>query len=227
MSRQRKKGLVSALFIVAGIVMLTVSVAYQALYYPWGALLSSLGLVSEQELPDPDPIPASVSVHKSSFSVIEQVEPKGEMQNPNAMGSFFAPRPALDITAVGSIKLPAIGISENLVEGGGDELFYGVGHIPGSALPGEKGNCVLAGHRNYYIMHPFRHLDKLENGDDVIVKYNNQEYRYVVVDSFVVKADDLSALAPQEGEDELLTLVTCTPVLNPTDRLIVWCTPAT
>lgn len=226
MSRQRKKGLVSTLFIVVGILMLTVSVAYQTFYYPWGALLSSLGLVSAQELPDPDPIPASISVQKSSFSVMEQTEQRGELQNPNAMGSFFAQRPALDITAVGSIKLPSIGIAENLVEGGGDELFYGVGLIPGSALPGEKGNCVLAGHRNYYTMHPFRHLDKLENGDDVIVKYDSQEYRYVVIDSFVAKADNLSVLAAQDGEDELLTLVTCTPVLNPTNRLIVWCRPA-
>ncbi len=222
MQRQKKRPLFSTVLIAIGIVMLAVSVTYQAYYYPWGALLSSLGLVSGQELPDPDPIPASVWVEKSSITVSEQSK---ELQNPNAMGSFFTPRPALDITAVGSIKLPSIGISENLVEGGGDELFYGVGHIPGSALPGEQGNCVLAGHRNYYIMHPFRHLDKLENGDEVIVKYGSQEYRYLAFRTFVVEADDRSALLPQDGEDELLTLVTCTPVLNPTNRLIVWCRP--
>ncbi len=220
MTTKRKRGIVSGFLTVIGIVMLALSIAYQAYYYPWGALLSSLGLSDAQELSDPAPIPVSVQSIESSFTVQQGVP------EPSALGSFFAARPALDITAIGSIKLPAIGISENLVEGGGDELFYGVGHIPGSALPGDAGNCVLAGHRNYYIMHPFRHLDKLEMGDEVIISYNNIKFRYVVYDSFVVEPQDTDVLAPQEGEEQMLTLVTCTPVLNPTKRLIVWCRPA-
>lgn len=217
-----QKRLVPSFLIVIGILMLSFSVAYQAYYYPWGALLSSLGLTAPKELPDPDPIPVSVQVEKSSFSVQKVQE---GLPEPTELGSFFAARPALDITAVGYIKLPSIGVSENLVEGGGDELFYGVGHIPGTAAPGEQGNCVLAGHRNYYIMHPFRHLDKVEIGDEVIVRYHDKEYRYYVFDSFVTEADNLLVLEPQEGEDELLTLVTCTPVLNPVNRLIVRCRP--
>lgn len=221
MGAKRIRHAVSTAFIMLGILMLTLSIAWQAYYYPWRALAATLGLVPQGELPDPRPIPEmAVQVSAGSFQASDDT-----VASPNTLGSFFTPRPEMAITAAGYIKLPSIGISENLVEGGGDELFYGVGHIPGSAAPGEAGNCVLAGHRNYYIMHPFRHLDKLEPGDEVELRYADTKYRYEVLRSFVVTPDDLSVLGPQPDEPELLTLVTCTPVLNPVNRLIVWCRP--
>ena len=47
-------------------------------------------------------------------------------------------------------------------------LDHGPGHWPGTAMPGKFGNVVIAGHR---VSHdkPFRNLDKLEVGDDVIM----------------------------------------------------------
>ena len=57
-----------------------------------------------------------------------------------------------------------------VVEGvGDDDLARGPGHFPGTALPGEVGNFAVAGHRATH-GEPFAHLDKLEEGDPVVVE---------------------------------------------------------
>ncbi len=220
----KKHSIMSDILLSAGVLLLVAVIAYEAAYYPWGALLSSLGIMEARPLADPPPLP-QVAAQVSAKGWEESVDTPAVFPEPQALGGFLVSRPAISVSAIGIIKIPAISISENLVEGGGDELFYGVGHIPGTSLPGQEGNCVLAGHRNYLIMHPFRHLDMMDIGDKVLVEYEETRYTYEVFDTFVVEADNLSVLNPQEQEKELLTLVTCTPVLSPTKRLIVWCRP--
>ncbi len=219
MINRKRHPFFSKLIVLLGILLIAVSVAYEAVYYPWGQLLASLGLSAQRELPDPKPLPVFAQADEPAG---QQEAASSSPALPN-LGSFFAARPEIALQSLGVIKLPAIGISENIVEGMGDELFYGVGHVEDTALPGEEGNCVLAGHRNYLVMHPFRHLDMLKEGDTVTIEYGEDTYTYEVFRSFTVSPDALDVLSPQEEEAHLLTLVTCTPVLNPVNRLIVWC----
>jgi sortase A len=94
-----------------------------------------------------------------------------------------------------------------------------VGHYPGTADFGEKGNSVLLGHRNYVYGHYFRELNKLELGDIIILRKNNDEFIYEVTDSFVVEPAETWVL--DSSEEAEITLITCTPIITYTHRLII------
>lgn len=203
-----------------GAAMILVFGIYEGIHYPWMALLSKWGWVDRQALttilPDPVPLgPAPVKV------LAEPAEPPTQPQEDlPAQPNWELSRPSKDLTWLGVIKLPTIQISENVVEGIEDELLYAVGHAPGTALPGQEGNCFLAGHRNYVYMRPFRYLDKIEVGDPVFVSDDAWVYEYEVYEIFEVTPEDVWVLSPVEGESHVLTLMTCTPVMNPVYRLI-------
>ena len=63
---------------------------------------------------------------------------------------------------VGRLEIPRLSLSTVVFEGSDrDVLERGAGHIPGSALPGDLGNTVLAGHRDTF----FRSLREIRVGD--------------------------------------------------------------
>ena len=67
--------------------------------------------------------------------------------------------------AIGRIEIPKIGVSQPMFEGVGlDVLANGPGHWPGTAMPGDTGNAVVAGHRVTHT-HPFLDIDQLNPGD--------------------------------------------------------------
>ena len=97
--------------------------------------------------------------------------------------------------------------SEWVVLEGADpgELKRGPGHLVDSALPGSRGNCVIAGHRDTQ----FRVLRKVEIGEEISVEMGGRTYRYRVIDREVVPPTDTTSLDPTEKPT--LTLVTCYP----------------
>ena len=102
---------------------------------------------------------------------------------------------------------------------------YTAMHLEGTGFPWEAGaNVYLAGHRLGYPGTPsflaFYDLDKLENGDEVIVTdADGNEYTYRVFKSDSVGPTDLSVTEPVEGKD-VLTLQTCT-LPDYSQRLVV------
>lgn len=120
----------------------------------------------------------------------------------------------------GIIEIPKLNVRAAILEGTDDTaLKYTVGHYPGTASFGEKGNSVLLGHRNYLYAHYFRHLNKLTPGDEIIIKKDLDTYTYIVTESFVVSPQDVWVL--DDTGDTMVTLITCTPIITYTDRLIV------
>jgi len=97
--------------------------------------------------------------------------------------------------------------SEWVVLEGADpsELKRGPGHLIDSALPGSRGNCVIAGHRDTQ----FRALRNVEIGEEISLETGGRTYRYRVINREVVAPTDTSALDPTEKPT--LTLVTCYP----------------
>ncbi len=66
------------------------------------------------------------------------------------------------------MQIPAIEVDSPFIEGIRiNTLDYGPGHWPGTAMPGELGNVVVAGHRTSNNA-DFRRLDELKPGDEVI-----------------------------------------------------------
>jgi sortase A len=91
-------------------------------------------------------------------------------------------------------------------EGDDDEtLGIAVGHIPGTARPGERGNMALAGHRDSF----FRALRQIELDDTILIRAEGRRDEYVVDSIAVVGPEDTRVLAPTA--DAVLTLVTCYP----------------
>ncbi len=116
-----------------------------------------------------------------------------------------APAAAMD-GLVGRISIPRLGLSAMVVEGmDRTTLRRGVGHIPGTALPGEAGNVGLSGHRDTF----FRPLKDLKIKDEIQLATLKGDFRYEVESLRVVDPADVGVLAP--SHDNVLTLVTCYP----------------
>jgi sortase A len=122
-------------------------------------------------------------------------------------------------SAVGRIEIPRTGLSAVVAEGlDARTLRRAVGHVPGSAFPGESGNVALAAHRDTY----FKGLAKVRRGDVVRLSTPEGEFQYVVERTAVVRPERVDLIAPTP--EPTLTLVTCHPfnVLGPApDRFVV------
>jgi sortase A len=137
------------------------------------------------------------------------------------------PVPA-DGDPVGVIKIDKIGVDKVVVEGTSvPDLRKGPGHYAGSPLPGQLGNAAIAGHRTTYGA-PFGDLDQLARGDKVSVRTLTGTWEYEVLDNYPI------AVAPNQTEvldpttdpatgQQLatLTLTTCEPRYQATERLVV------
>lgn len=139
--------------------------------------------------------------------------------------SMAAPNPdlVLDIGApVARIVIPRIDLDEIVLEGvDADELNAGPGHLPGSVLPGERGNSVISAHRDRH----FSHLDALSVGDTIRTESGRYATTWLVVSTRVLDKD---APALFNTREPTLTLTTCWPIRylgSAPDRLIVTARP--
>lgn len=121
---------------------------------------------------------------------------------------------------IGILTIPSIESESPIREGVSQNVLAdSLGHEPDTAEPGEVGNCVIAGHRNYNFNRFFSRLDKVKLGDYIQVETLDDTYSYEVFDIKVVEPDDLSVL--DNTDDEIITLYTCTPIYIGTHRLVV------
>lgn len=116
------------------------------------------------------------------------------------------PVPPIDAGLIGRLEIPRLRMSVVVMEGDDDPtLARAVGHVPGTALPWDPGNTVLAGHRDTF----FRPLRNLRDGDEIRVTTTRGTFDYRVITTEIVEPDDVSVLAPTASRS--LTLVTCYP----------------
>ena len=107
---------------------------------------------------------------------------------------------------IGRIDIPRLGVSAIVSEGVDDRtLSRAVGHVPGTALPGNAGNSALAAHRDTF----FGPLRRIRTGDRIRVRTPDGDLNYVVSETRVVEPTDVSVLEPTP--DRTLTLITCYP----------------
>jgi sortase A len=107
---------------------------------------------------------------------------------------------------IGRVEIPRIGLSSIVLEGDGDAVLrHGAGHIPGTLLPGGKGNVGIAAHRDTL----FRPLRNIQRGDLIRVTTLQGDYLYSVKSTRIVDPTDVAVL--HSDGHEVLTLVTCYP----------------
>lgn len=121
------------------------------------------------------------------------------------------------------IKIPAIDLDLPIYHGTADAtLERGVGHLAGTALPvgGLDSHSVLTGHRGLAGAELFTRLDEVQIGDTFTIEVFGDVLTYQVRDRKVVEPDQTETLYPMRGED-LVTLVTCTPLGINSHRILV------
>jgi sortase A len=129
--------------------------------------------------------------------------PESAPVQPSAPDRRPAPKPG---AIVGRIEIPRLSLSNMIVEGVAEpELRLGLGHIPGTALPGERGNVAIAGHRDTF----FRPLRNICLNDSIQLVTLDGTYGYRVVSTRIVDPADVQVLNPTRRDT--LTLVTCYP----------------
>jgi sortase A len=108
---------------------------------------------------------------------------------------------------VGRIDVARLGISAAIMEGIDPSTLRGaVGHIPGTALPGDLlGNVGLAAHRDGL----FSPLHGVEAGDRIRIQTPEGTHDYVVSGTTIVDPHETWVLDPAPRRH--LTLVTCHP----------------
>jgi sortase A len=122
--------------------------------------------------------------------------------------------------SIARIEIPAIGVSEYVVEGTDTgDLRKGPGHYPDTPLPGERGTSAIAGHRTTYGA-PFRNIDDLSRGDRVIVSMPDGTFIYRVEKTRIVKPTETS-VKKKVGYDRLI-LSACHPKYSAAERIVVF-----
>jgi sortase A len=122
--------------------------------------------------------------------------------------------------AIAKIEIPAIGVSEFVVEGTDTgDLRKGPGHYADTPLPGGRGTSAIAGHRTTYGA-PFRDIDDLRRGDKIVLETPTARYVYRVTDNRIVDDQDLSVLDPV-GYRQLI-LSACHPLYSAEQRVVVF-----
>lgn len=107
---------------------------------------------------------------------------------------------------VGEIEMPRLALKAVILQGDSSQVLRrGVGHLPGTPMPGEWGNVGLAGHRDSF----FRPLRQIRPGDIIILRTLKGQFQYRVESTRVVSPANIEVLAATDKRE--LTLVTCFP----------------
>lgn len=124
---------------------------------------------------------------------------------------------------IGSVNIPKIQISISLYDRlNGMILENGSGVLQGTSFPlgGNSTHSVISAHSGLPNRRLFTELNRLEHGDTFILTVLGEKLAYQVENIQVVLPDDTSVLTIEEGKD-LVTLLTCTPYMINTHRLLV------
>lgn len=124
---------------------------------------------------------------------------------------------------MGSVEIPKIDIKIPIYHTTEEEVLNkGAGHLEGSSLPvgGANTHAVISAHRGLPSASLFTDLDQMKVGDHFLLHVLDETLCYEVDKISVVKPEDTTALAVEDGQD-LVTLLTCTPYGVNTERLLV------
>lgn len=201
--------ILAAIFIVAGLVAMSVPLSYH--FYgnqKTNELIEQFEQNVEQE-------------HQDDGEKEEERETETEAADTKAPVSEEDAALLSSGDVIGLIEIEVLELKYPVVEGADSkQLAYGIGHISGTAAVGSTGNCVLAGHRGSRYGTYFKYLNRLSEGDTVkITGKDGNIHQYEVVSWEVVGPYDNSVKA--QGEETELTLLTCEN--SGTMRLIYHC----
>ena len=111
-----------------------------------------------------------------------------------------------DTWPIARLEAPTLGRAAFVLAGAsGQAMAFGPGHVSSTAMPGERGNIVIAGHRDTH----FAFLAELSIGDPIILEGPTTSTRYLVRETAVLHETQTEILEPSTVSQ--LTLITCFP----------------
>ncbi len=142
--------------------------------------------------------------------------------------SLFCDENSINISSI-FINVPVVETQNTTERGYREALDKGVVRFPGSVYPGDDGLLILLGHSAPEgwpkVNHDwvFTEIEKLKEGDEIVVCYNGLSYTYTVIDEDIGKkiysvGDDVPPLYPEEKKKELV-LMTCWPPGDSSNRI--------
>jgi sortase A len=189
-----------------------------------------------------DPVPAAGQARPAGSEAPPPAGPGAEGSGSGGGGAGAPPvrRPAPPAPrwdqAYAVLRIPRLGVVAPVAEGISKRQVLDkgyVGHYAGTAQPGGRGNFAVAGHRNTH-GEPFRYINRLRAGDELVVDLRGRRYTYVVGrrldqtlerDTGVIEPVPRSLVHPAAGYRApgfYITLTTCTPEFTSRYRLVVW-----
>jgi sortase A len=218
-------GVLGELLITAGVIVL--------LFLGWQVWLNDLILGSEQEK---DAAALSQQWQQSTATPAPSTTPTvtpsaAPTAEPTTIEPVVATAPG-NAQKFGVLMIPRFGsdFERPIAEGVGisDVLnTIGIGHYPGTQMPGEVGNFVLASHRMAG-GGAFKDLHKLQIGDHIYVETADGWYSYTFRSLEYVLATSVDVLDPvpqdpgAEPTDRIITLTTCNPFFSTAERMIAY-----
>ena len=152
----------------------------------------------------------------------EDADANGAVAHARALARVHTQPAPVAGAPIGRLVIPHIDLDEIVLEGvDADNLNAGPGHMPGSPLPGDRGNAIVSAHRDRH----FNHFDALTVGDTVFTESRAGRTTWVIVSQRIVDKD---APALFRTSDATLTLTTCWPIEyvgSAPSRLIVTAKP--
>lgn len=159
----------------------------------------------------------AVSFFQGYYASIDPIETDVEFNNtrlsPVSTGkniskktvSLYPSQPSVG-GRIGILTIPKLNESFPVFEGTSEEILKkGAGHLQGSALPGERNNSIISGHRDTI----FRGLRHLKIKDNLIVQTDAGSFLYKIRKIRIVDADDRTVMTPKPRGT--LTVTTCYP----------------
>lgn len=120
---------------------------------------------------------------------------------------------------IGRIEIPRIGLDVPLHQGISlTSIDRGPSHWPGTALPGEIGNAVVAGHR-VTNSRPFHDVHLLEPGDEMVLTGEHGRFVYRVTETDVVTPDAMHIV--DQTAEPTATIFACHPPGSDRYRYVV------
>ncbi|OMF40892.1 class D sortase [Paenibacillus sp. BGI2013] len=128
----------------------------------------------------------------------------------------------LSSDTLGVLSIDKIDVRLPILEGATEaNMKVAATHLVETTRIGNKGNAAIAAHRAHKKGRLFNRLGELQIGDSMEVTLADRTIIQYKVDQIsVVEPTDLSVLE-DPGLGQVLTLITCDPLVNPTHRLIV------
>ncbi|WP_179190417.1 class C sortase [Candidatus Enterococcus mansonii] len=124
---------------------------------------------------------------------------------------------------IGYITIPEINAKLPIYSGASDlQLQKGIGVLEGTSLPigGKSTHSVLTGHRGLPSSKLFSDLPNLKKGDTFFIDILGETHEYRINQIKTVLPEDITDLKILPEKD-LITLLTCTPYMINTHRLLV------